>query len=77
MQRSKPDTEKNVEQDKSRQQQGGNDERKKDDLTRQQQQDDTTPKQPEKDPDILEDDESTDAETDRGSRRPKVDYEPR
>jgi hypothetical protein len=77
MQRSKPDTEKNVEQEKGRQRQGGNDERKKDDLTRQQQQDDTSPRQPGKDPDVLEDNEGTDVETDSNSRRPKVQYEPR
>ena len=77
MQRSKPDTETNVEQEKGRQQQGGNDERKKDDLTRQQQQDDTSPRQPGKDPDILEDNDSTDAETDRNTRKPNVEDEPR
>jgi len=77
MQRSKPDTETNVEQEKGRQQQGGNDERKKDDLTRQQQQDNASPPQPGKDPDVLEDNDATDVETDRNSRKPKVNYEPR
>jgi hypothetical protein len=50
---------------------------KRDDLTRQQQQDDTSPRQPGKDPDVLEDNEATDVETDRNSRKPKVDGEPR
>jgi hypothetical protein len=77
MQRPKPETEKNVDKDNSRQQQGGNDERKKDDLTRQQQQDSNSPRQPGKDPDILEDNESADVETDRNSRKPKVDDQPR
>jgi hypothetical protein len=73
MQRSKPE----LEQEKGRQQQGGTDERQKDDLTRQQQQDNTSPRQPGKDPDILEDNDATDIETDRNSRKPKVDDDPR
>ena len=71
------DIAKDKEKDMGRQQQGGNDERKKDDLTRQQQQDDTSPRQPGKDPDVLEDDEATDVETDRNSRKPKVEGDPR
>jgi hypothetical protein len=74
MHRSKPE----LEEEKSRQQQGGNDKRQEDDLTRQQQQqDDTSPRQPGKDPDILEDNEATDIETERNSRKPKVDDDPR
>jgi len=73
MQRSKPEMEK----EKGRQQQGGNDERQRDDLIRQQQQDDLGSRQPGKDPDILEDNEATDIETERQSRKPKVDDEPR
>ena len=73
MHRSKPESE----VEKGRQQHGGQDDRQKDDLTRQQRQEDTSPRRPGKDPDILEDNEATDVETDRGSRKPKVDDEPR
>lgn len=79
MQRTNPemDKAKDKEKDMGRQQQDGNDERQKDDLTRQQQQDNNSPRQPGKDPDILEDTEATDVETDRNSRKPKVDRDPR
>ena len=79
MQRTNPemDKAKDKEKDVGRQQQGGNNERQKDDLTRQQQQDDNSPRQPGKDPDVMEDNESTDVETDRNSRKPKVEGDPR
>ena len=71
------DIAKDKEKDMGRQQQGGNDQRQKDDVTRQQQQDSNSPRQPGKDPDVLEDDEATDVETDRNSRKPKVEGDPR
>jgi hypothetical protein len=73
MQRSKPESK----LEKRRRQQGENDEQQKDDLTRQQEQDNTSPRRPDTDPDILEEHEARDVETDRVSRKPKVDDEPR
>jgi hypothetical protein len=73
MHRTKPESE----VENGRQQHGGSDVRHKDDVTRQQQQENTSPRRPGKDPDILEDNEATDVETNRRSRKPKVDDEPR